>query len=77
MRTKNDDEMLKGIHHEFLKVSKAVSKDRKKMCTSAKLHKLYIDDNDNMIYDRRTFIQKLLNYFNGDLTPFVNRGYLL
>ena len=29
-----------------------------------------------MIRDRRTFIQKLLNYFNGHLIPFTNRGYL-
>ena len=30
-----------------------------------------------MIYDHRTFIQKLLNSFNLDLIPFTNGGYLL
>ena len=68
--------MLKEVNHGFLKVIKEVSKDRKKIWTSAELHKLYIDDNDNVIRDRRTFIQKLLNYFNGHLIPFTNRGYL-
>ena len=68
-----DNEMLKEIDHGFLKVSKK-SRDRK-IWTSAKLHKLYLDDND-VINDCRTFIEKLFNYFNGDLIPFKNRGYL-
>ena len=29
--------------------------------------------NDNVIYDRRKFIEK---HFNGDLIPFTNRGYM-
>ena len=29
-----------------------------------------------MIYDRRIFIQKFLNYFNKDLSPLTNGGYL-
>ena len=29
-----------------------------------------------MIYDRRTFIQKFRNYFNKDLSPLTNGGYL-
>ena len=71
-----DDETLKKIDYGFLKLAKEVSRDGKKVWKSAELHKLYLDDNDHMIYDRRTFIQKLLNYFNGDLLPFANRGYL-
>ena len=72
-----DDETLKEIDHGFLKVAKETSRDRKKVWTSAELHKLDLDDNEHTIYERRTFIQKLLNYFNGDLLPFTNRGYLL
>ena len=30
----------------------------------------------NIIYDRRTFIQKFLNYCNKDLSPLTNGGYL-
>ena len=69
--------MLKEIDHRFFKVAKEIIRDRKKIWTfAAKLHKLYLDNNDNVIYDRRTFIQKLLNYFSGDLIQFANRGYL-
>ena len=75
LRTKDDDETLKEIDHGFHNIAKEVGRDRKKIWTSAELDKLYLDD-DNVIYDRRTFIHKLLNYFNGDLIPFTNRGYL-
>ena len=71
-----DDKTLKEIDHRFLKVAKEVSRDRKKVWTCAELHELYLDENDNVINDCRNFIQKLLNYFNGDLIPFANRGYL-
>ena len=76
LRKKDDDSTLKEIDHGFLKVAKEVSRDRNKIWTSAELHKLNVDDNDNVIYNRRTFIQKFLNYFNGDLIPFINRGYM-
>ena len=35
-----------------------------------------LDHNDEVIYDQRTFIEKLLNCFNGNLTSFTNRRYL-
>ena len=76
LRTKDDDKTLKEVDQGLLKVVKEVSRDRKKIWTSAELRKLYLDDNDNVIYVRRTFIQKLLNYFNGDLIPFTNPCYL-
>ena len=56
MRTKDDDETLKEIDHGFHNIAKAVGRDRKKIWTSAELRKLYLDDNDNVIYVRRTFI---------------------
>ena len=56
-----DNETLKENDHWFPKVAKEVSRDRKKIWTSAELHKLYFDDNDKVIYDRRNFILKLLN----------------
>ena len=70
LRAKDDDENLKEINHGFLKVAKEVSTDRKKVWISVELDKLNLDD--NVIYDHRTFIQKLLNYFNGDFIPFTN-----
>ena len=57
-------------------MQKNVSRDRKKVGTSVKLHKFDLDDNDNEIYDHRNLIQKLLDYFNGDLIRFRSRGYL-
>ena len=48
LRTKEDDETLKEIDHGFPKAAKEVSRDfeeiRKKIWTSAELHKLYLDD---------------------------------
>ena len=57
-------------------MQKNVSRDRKKVGTSVKEHNFYLDDNDNGIYDHRNLIQKLLDYFNGDLIRFRSRGYL-
>ena len=76
LRTNDDDESLKEIDHGFLKVIKDVNADRTKIWTSAELHELYLDDNDNVLYDRKRFIQKLLSYFGGDLITFTNKGYL-
>ena len=56
LRTKDDDKTLKEVDQGLLKVVKEVSRDRKKIWTSAELRKLYLDDNDNVIYVRRTFI---------------------
>ena len=75
LRTNDDDETLKEIDHAFLKVTKYVAAERDKIWTSVELHNLYLDDNENVVYDRRTFIRKLINYFDGDLIPFTNRGY--
>ena len=55
---------------EYFKVEKGVSRDRKKVWIWTELHKLNLDD--NVIYDHRIFIQKLLNYFNRGLIPFTN-----
>ena len=57
-------------------MQKNVSRDRKKVGTSVKVHNFYLDDNDNGIYDHRNLIQKLLDYFNGDLIRFTSRCYL-
>lgn len=76
MRTKDDNETIKEINNGFFKTAKKVSRDSTKIWTSTKSHDLYLDDNNIVVYDCKTFIQKLLNYFNGDLIPFTNRGYL-
>lgn len=56
LKTKDDDEKLKEIDSRFLKVAKEVSRDKKKICNSAELYKVYVDDNDNVNYYSRTFI---------------------
>ena len=64
---------MKEIDHGFLKVAKEV--DIGEDLDFSRITK-NLDDNDNVIDDRKTFIQKLLNYFNRDLILFTNQGYL-
>ena len=52
----------------IFKVAKKISRDRKKSWNSAKLHKLYLDDNYIFMSAEPSF--RNLNYFNEDVIPF-------